>query len=80
MNTKEIEDYMRERSLHCDRLAIECFRTLEQDIDNVSKQLNNGLEIARFLSGLKNRIAIAVAMKVTYNRQGKIAGEINEAN
>ena len=37
MNTKEIEDYMRERSLHCDRLAIECFRTLEQDIDNVAQ-------------------------------------------
>jgi hypothetical protein len=71
MNKREIEYYMRERALHCDRLAIECFKTLEKDIDNIAQQLNNGLEIAKFLSGLENRIAIAISMKVTYHRQGK---------
>jgi hypothetical protein len=67
----ETENYMRERSLHCDRLAIECFKTLEKDIDNVAQQLNNGLEIAKFLSGLENRIAIAISMKVAYNKRTK---------
>lgn len=75
MNKNEIEEYMKERSLHCDRLAIECFKFLEKEIEHVATKLNNGLEIAKFLSGLENRIAISLSMKVRHNQQGK---NINE--
>lgn len=68
LNKEEVEKYMRERSIFCDKLAIECFNALEGNIEKVSSQLNNGLEIAKFLSGLENRIAISLGMKLNLRR------------
>lgn len=68
LNKEEVEKYMRERSIFCDKLAIECFNVLEKNIENVSNQLNNGLEISRFLSGLENRIALSLGMKLNLRR------------
>ena len=71
MISEEVDKYMRERSLFCDKLAVECFKSLEENIENVSNQLSNGLEIARFLSGLENRIAISLGMKLNLKRNNK---------
>lgn len=60
-NTK-LEEYMKERTSLCDKLAFDCQKKMQKDIKRVASQLNNSLETARFLSVLENYIAIILAV------------------
>lgn len=53
----------RERSSVCNKLAFECWKILEPEVERIASELESNMEINHFLACLNNRLAVSVAMR-----------------
>ena len=56
------------RSQEITKLSQEIYESLNDKLDYIANQLENGMELSHFLSGLDNRLAIILSTKMNQKK------------